>query len=86
MSTPALELKRLGLTRAPGAVVALSGSLRSSLTAFLVASVFDDNTVACISSAEDLDAERLQRVHLVADLLGECTSISRRLSAVFTSA
>ena len=54
-------------------MVALSGSLRSSLTAFLVASVFDDNTVACISSAADLGAERLQRVHLVADLLGEPT-------------
>ncbi len=52
------------------AVVALSGSTRSALALFLVASVFDDNTVACISSASDLDPQRLQRVHLVADLLG----------------
>lgn len=54
------------------AVVALSGSTCSALALFLVSSVFDDNTVACISSTSDLDAERLQRVHLVADLLGAC--------------
>lgn len=80
------QAERLGLTRVSGAVVALSGSLRSSLTAFLVASVFDDNTVACISSAADLDGERLRRVHLVADLLGERSYPLCAPAPCFTSA
>lgn len=53
------------------AVVALSGGTGSALVAYLVASVFEENTVLCIGKSAALQPEKLQRARFVADLLGE---------------
>ena len=39
--------------------------------AYLVASVFEENTVLCIGKSAALQPEKLQRARFVADLLGE---------------
>ncbi len=53
------------------AVVAMSGGTGSALLAHIVASVFDENTVACIGRSVTVASERLHRARYTADLMGE---------------
>lgn len=57
------------------AVVAMSGGTGSALVAYLVASVFEENTVACIAKSGSVPPEKLERARYIADLVGEWTSI-----------
>lgn len=59
----------------PRAVVAMSGGTGSALLAYIVASVFDENTVACIGRSGSVPAQRLERARYTADLMGEHTPI-----------
>ena len=52
------------------AVVALSGGSGSALVAYLLASVFEDSTVACIGVSPSLPEAQLQRARYTADALG----------------
>ncbi|EIE21800.1 hypothetical protein COCSUDRAFT_66687 [Coccomyxa subellipsoidea C-169] len=51
-------------------VVAMSGGTGSALLAHIVASVFDENTVACIGRSGSVASERLHRARYTADLMG----------------
>ncbi|KAK9918384.1 hypothetical protein WJX75_003671 [Coccomyxa subellipsoidea] len=51
-------------------VVAMSGGTGSALLAYIVASVFDENTVACIGRSGSVPCERLHRARYTADLMG----------------
>lgn len=53
------------------AVVAMSGGTGSALLAYIVASVFDENTVACIGRSGSVPCERLHRARYTADLMGD---------------
>lgn len=57
--------------RVVSAVVAMSGGTGSALLAYLLASVFDENTVACIGRSGSVPAQRLERARYTADLMGE---------------
>lgn len=51
-------------------MVAMSGGTGSALLAYIVASVFDENTVACIGRSGSLPAQKLERARYTADLIG----------------
>jgi len=53
------------------AVVALTGSRDSALVAYLVASVFEDQAVACIHKSATISVSKLQRARYTADLIGK---------------
>jgi PP-loop superfamily ATP-utilizing enzyme len=62
-------------------VVALSGGSGSALVAYLLASVFEDSTVACIGVSPSLPEAQLQRARYTADALGARGAPTFRLHA-----
>ncbi|KAK9807486.1 hypothetical protein WJX72_000457 [[Myrmecia] bisecta] len=66
-----LQLETAALGTSTGLnVVAFTGDVCTALTAYLVSSVFDESTVACIGKTEALTQEELQQAHFVADVIG----------------
>jgi PP-loop superfamily ATP-utilizing enzyme len=59
----------------------MSGGTGSALVAYLVASVFEDNTVACIGKSTSLSHSKLEQARYCADLLGLLPSSSPAFSA-----